>query len=49
MDEEGRNWDVLLLSLYILFAVQEASTGFSPCKLLFEEQPRGLLDVDKKV
>lgn len=48
MDEEGRNWDVLLLSLYILFAVQEASTGFSPFELLFGKQPRGLLDVAKK-
>ncbi|XP_053479304.1 uncharacterized protein LOC128606843 isoform X2 [Ictalurus furcatus] len=49
VDEEGRNWDLLLP--YVLFAVREcpqASTGFTPFELLFGRRPRGLLDVARE-
>ncbi len=47
--EEAKNWDKWLEPL--LFAVREvpqASTGFSPFKLLYGRQPRGVLDVVKE-
>ncbi len=46
--EDAKNWDKWLEPL--LFAVREvpqASTGFSPFKLLYGHQPRGVLDVIK--
>ncbi len=48
--EDAKNWDKWLEPL--LFAVREvpqASTGFSPFKLLYGRQPRGVLDVIKGV
>ncbi len=47
--EDAKNWDKWLEPL--LFAVREvpqASTGFSPFKLLYGRQPRGVLDVIKE-
>ncbi|XP_051509646.1 uncharacterized protein LOC127415117 [Myxocyprinus asiaticus] len=44
--DDSRNWDKWLDPL--LFAVREvpqASTGFSPFKLLYGQRPRGMLDV----
>ncbi len=44
--EDAKHWDKWLEPL--LFAVREvpqASTGFSPFKLLYGRQPRGVLDV----
>ena len=44
--KEGRDWDKLIP--YILFAyreVPEASTGFSPFKLLYGHNVRGPLDI----
>ena len=49
MDADGKNWDQLLP--HVLFAVQkvpQASTGFSPFKLLYGRRPRGLLDLAKE-
>ena len=46
---EGWNWNKLLP--YVLFAYREvpqASTGFSPFKLLYGRDPQGLLDVLKE-
>ena len=42
MDVDVKNWDKLLL--HVLFAIREvtqASTGFSPFKLLYWRRPRG--------
>ncbi len=47
--EDKRDWDLMLP--YVLFGIREvpqASTGFTPFKLLFGRQPRGLLDVAKE-
>ena len=44
--KEGRDWDMLLP--YLLFAYREvpqATTGFSPFKLLYGREVRGPLDV----
>ena len=49
VDEEGKDWDRLLL--YLLFAYREvpkASTGFSPFKLVYGRHVRGPLDVLKE-
>ena len=46
VDDEGKNWDKLIP--YLLFAYREvpqASTGFSPFKLLYGKNVRGPLDV----
>ena len=46
---EGKAWDRLLP--YLLFAYQEvpqATTGFSPFKLLYARQVRGPLNILKK-
>ncbi len=46
VQEDAKNWDKWLETL--LFAVREvpqASTGFSPFKLLYGRQPRGVLDI----
>ncbi len=42
--EDKRDWDVL----FGIREVPQASTGFTPFKLLFGRQPRGLLDVAKE-
>ncbi len=47
--EDKRDWDQMLP--YVLFGIREvpqASTGFTPFKLLFGCQPRGLLDVARE-
>ncbi|KAI2658608.1 Retrovirus-related Pol polyprotein [Labeo rohita] len=47
--EDRRDWDLMLP--YVLFGIREvpqASTGFTPFKLLFGQQPRGLLNVAKE-
>ncbi len=47
--EDKRDWDLMIP--YVLFGIREvpqASTGFTPFKLLFGRQPRGLLDVAKE-
>ncbi len=47
--EDAKKWDKWLEPL--LFAVREvpqASIGFSPFKLLYSRQPRGVLDVIKE-
>ena len=49
MDTDGKNWDQLLP--HVLFAVREvpqASTGFSPFKLLYGRRPRGIMDLAKE-
>ncbi|KAL1258958.1 hypothetical protein QQF64_009535 [Cirrhinus molitorella] len=47
--EDKRDWDQMLP--YVLYGIREvpqASTGFTPFKLLFGRQPRGLLDVARE-
>ena len=47
--KEGKDWDTLLP--YLLFAYREvpqATTGFSPFKLIYEHQVRGLLDIQRQ-
>ncbi|KAI2642954.1 Retrovirus-related Pol polyprotein [Labeo rohita] len=47
--EDKRDWDLMIP--YVLFGIREvpqASTGFTPFKLLFGCQPRGLLDVARE-
>uniref|UniRef100_A0A9J7ZFV4 Gypsy retrotransposon integrase-like protein 1 n=1 Tax=Cyprinus carpio carpio TaxID=630221 RepID=A0A9J7ZFV4_CYPCA len=47
--EDKRDWDQMLP--YVLFGIREipqASTGFTPFELLFDRQPRGLLDVARE-
>ncbi|KAL1250905.1 hypothetical protein QQF64_018701 [Cirrhinus molitorella] len=47
--EDRRDWDRMLP--YVLFGIREvpqASTGFTPFELLFDRQPRGLLDVARE-
>ena len=44
--DDSHNWDKWLVPL--LFAVREASTGFSPFELLFGQKPRGVLDLIKE-
>ncbi|XP_040292346.1 zinc finger protein 420-like [Bufo bufo] len=49
VSKDGKDWDLLLP--YVLFGVREvpqASTGFSPFKLLYGRHPRGLLDGTKE-
>lgn len=49
MDEERRNWDLLLPN--VLFAVKatpQASTRFTPFELLFGRRPQGLLNMAKE-
>ena len=49
VNEEGQNWDKLLPHLMFAYReVQQASTGFSPFKLIFRLDVRGLLDVLKE-
>ncbi len=44
--EEAKNWDKWLEPLlFAVWEVPQASTGFSPFKLLYGRQPRGVLDV----
>ncbi len=44
--EDGKNWDKWLEPLlFAVWEVPQASTGFSPFKLLYGRQSRGLLDV----
>lgn len=45
VEEDRKNWDLLP---YVLFANREtpqASTAFTPFKLLFGRRPQGLLDI----
>ncbi len=47
--EDKRDWDLMLP--YVLFGIREvpqASTSFTPFELLFDWQPRGLLDVARE-
>ncbi len=47
--EDKRDWDLILP--YVMFGIREvpqALTGFTPFKLLFGRQPRGLLDVARE-
>uniref|UniRef100_A0A9J8C449 Gypsy retrotransposon integrase-like protein 1 n=1 Tax=Cyprinus carpio carpio TaxID=630221 RepID=A0A9J8C449_CYPCA len=47
--EDQRDWDQMIP--YVLFGIREvpqASTGFTPFELLFNRQPRGLLDVARE-
>ena len=49
MDVDGKNWDQLLSHVLFAFCeVPQASTGFSPFKLLYGRRPRGLLDIAKE-
>lgn len=44
--EDRHDWDLMLPYVLSSFRkVPQASTGFTPFKLLFGRQPRGLLDV----
>ncbi len=46
---DARNWDKWLKPLlFAVWEVPQASTGFSPFKLLYGRQPRGVLDVIKE-
>ncbi|CAM2106322.1 unnamed protein product [Caretta caretta] len=46
MEEDPQHWDKLLpVLLFAMQVVPQTSSGFSPFKLLYARQPRGILDL----